>query len=85
MLSSDDLSDLSANGDNREHLRSEGCSANGTWLCLTDYRVRYLKQASEEIPLRKGQSIKISDTVLSVDWGVPNANGQGNNSFKVSE
>lgn len=31
-----------------------GASANGTWLCLTDYRLRYLKQSSEELPLRKG-------------------------------
>ena len=57
-----------------------GGSANGTWLCLTDYRLRYLKQPSEEVPLRNGQAIKISDTILSVNWGVANSI----NNFKQS-
>jgi len=51
--------------DKQKHNRS----SNGTWLCLTDYSVRFLKQASELIPLRNGQSIKISDTILHVEWG----------------
>ena len=66
-LSSDRLSFSS--GDNNNNYRA-GASANGTWLCLTDYRLRYLKQSSEEVPLRKGQAIKISDTIICVDWGV---------------
>ena len=44
-------------------------SSNGTWLCLTDYRVRFLKQPSEQLPLRNRQAIKVSDTVLHVEWG----------------
>lgn len=33
--------------DNNEERRRKGASSNGTWLCLTDYRVRYLRQHSE--------------------------------------
>ena len=50
----------------------DGCeqreSSNGTWLCLTDYRLRSFKQESEMVRLRQGQEIKISDTILKVEW-----------------
>lgn len=43
-------------------------SANGTWLSLTDYRLRHLKQPSEPFALDQGQQLKVSDTILQVDW-----------------
>ncbi|CDW86677.1 UNKNOWN [Stylonychia lemnae] len=43
-------------------------SANGTWVCLTDYRLRQFKQESQMEPIRQGSEIKLSDTVFKIDW-----------------
>eukprot|EP00347_Sterkiella_histriomuscorum_P015015 403358636 len=43
-------------------------SANGTWLCLTDYRLRSFKQESEMLPIRQGSEFKISDTIFKIDY-----------------
>jgi len=46
----------------------EKASANGTWVCLTDYRLRCFKQESAMIELEQGAEIKISETILKVEW-----------------
>lgn len=43
-------------------------SSNGTWLCLTDYRVRQFKAESPLEPLSNNSEIKVSDIILKVEW-----------------
>lgn len=43
-------------------------SANGTWLSLTDHRLSRYRQESELRELEQGTEVKVSDTILRVDW-----------------
>ena len=43
-------------------------SANGTWISLSDYRLRRYRQESELRELEQGMEVKISDTILKVEW-----------------
>ena len=43
-------------------------SANGTWLSLTDHRLQRYRQESELHELEQGAEVKVSDTILRVDW-----------------
>lgn len=42
-------------------------SANGTWLSLTDYRIRKERTESEPIEIEQGSEIKISDVILKIE------------------
>jgi len=41
-------------------------SANGTWISLTDYRLKRERMESEPRAIEHGTEIKISDTILKV-------------------
>ena len=46
---------------------SEKKSANGTWISLTDYRLKRERVESEPHEIGNGTEIKINDTVFQVN------------------
>lgn len=42
-------------------------SANGTWLSLTDYRIRKERSESETMEIVHNSEIKISDVILKIE------------------
>ena len=42
-------------------------TVNGTWQSITK-RINPNREASEPYPIKNGSQIKISDTILQVDW-----------------
>lgn len=45
-------------------------SANGTWISLTDYRLKKERQESDFKEIENESEIKISDSILKVKRGV---------------
>ena len=56
-------------------------SANGTWLSLTDYRIRKERTESEPMEIQQNSEIKISDVILKIEIfnGDNSSNIKGNN------
>ncbi len=42
-------------------------SANGTWLSLTDYRIRKERSESEMMEIVHNSEVKISDVILKIE------------------